>query len=673
MHWLKRIIFFLFLLLVFFIGVGLFINWKYADDLEAYVLDSIRSVVKTEISINDEAEFSLWKDFPLVAVELKDIYVQDSFESDTLLSAKRGFAQLNIFKILNNDFTIEGIKVSDGLLRLKRNQSGKWNFRVWKEPENNEKNVNFSIEILTLENIYLDYDDREIDLNVQFLSQKSRLKGKFTNDNQHFGLSLNGHMPSLNTAGKDRIIDLPLSLVGILNIDAVKNIYTVEMGNAVMAGNEMIWDVEWRKTDGGTNISLKVRANDIDPNILLPHLWPQIPEAITNLQLKGKSDLTVSLEGPFTKENGPELDAQIRMKNGHFRFQNTDINNLNLEGQLYMKDVKQSKAIKLTFNKFDLKTNQGSVQGSGILTDLSNPYISVKSIGTSRIEEILKVAEIKDGISGTGNVSWNLDFSGPLGQDFKTTNEDFKKMSWSGSVSFSEANMSFSEAIPPLTQLTGKVIMTAAKTQIEDCSGNLGHLNFKSQFNILNLKNVLTDSDYPVIISGDVKIETLDVGKLPSEWKFNSKTEGATKKVRTVSLNADVQINKVLYQDFTATAVSGNLLIKDNQLLARNLSFSALGGQTKSELTFSPIATGYVFNLRGYFKDIDISRALLEWNNFGQTTIASDNLKGIASTHIDLTAELNTDYQLLMDKLQVEADIQISDGQLIKFGNAHLA
>ncbi|MFT6027234.1 MAG: hypothetical protein ACI8P5_001494, partial [Bacteroidia bacterium] len=242
MIWIKRIAFVLFLLVVLLASTGLFIFWKYADDLKAYALQGVREAITTEFAFNEDVVLSFWKDFPLVAVEISKIQIEDSFKTDTLLKVEKAFVQFDLIKIVQNKFTIEGIRVTDGFLKLRRNERDEWNFRVWREVESKagKKEVDFRIEILTLDNIHLDYDDRVVDLNIQFLSDKSKLKGRFTNENTRLSLSLSGFMQRLTTTGKDRISELPLNLAGVLNINSKDKIYTVEMGNAILAGNEMV-------------------------------------------------------------------------------------------------------------------------------------------------------------------------------------------------------------------------------------------------------------------------------------------------------------------------------------------------------------------------------------------------------------------------------------------------
>ena len=669
MIWVKRITFILFILVVLLVSLAGFITWKYADDLEAYALEAVRSTIVTDLEFNEDVVLSLWKDFPLVAVEISDIQIQDSFKNDTLIKVDKAFVQFDLIKILQNRFTIEGIRVTDGFIRLRRNDENKWNFRVWKTREvaAEKAKVDFSIEILTLENVHLDYDDRVIDLNIQFQSDKSKIKGRFTDQNQRLGLSLNGFMENLTTVGSNRVVEMPLSLAGVLNINSEDKIYTIEMGNAIMAGNEMVLDAQWTRVDGGTNMEMKVHAGSIEPSVLLPHIWPQMPENIRTLHLKGKSDVIFSLNGPFTKDQGPQLDATIRTSGGSLVFQQTNVSDLNFEGKLYMKDIKRSKAMEITFDSFELKTPNGEVKGKGTLTDLSNPRLRLACTGKSRLEELITVAKVQEEIEGSGAISWTLDFEGPLGKEFQTTIKELKQMRWSGVVNLTNANLKFDEGVPKIEGFSAQIEMKLDKTIVKDCAGKIGHIGFTGEVEIAELKALLTNPDSPLDLTGAVNIQELDVSKLPTEWKFGSSdsNSNSTSRPTTIQLNSSIQT--VIYNDFTAKDVSGSINMKNEVLKIFNLKFKALDGQVSTDLMFRPNGSGYVLEMNPALQNIDMSRALSEWDNFGQNTITSSSLKGKASASLLTTVYLDKNYQVLMDKLEVETDIEISGGQLINF------
>ena len=667
MKWIKPFVLFVILLLLLAIGAVSFVSWKYSDDLKAYAIESVRSVITTEADFDEDVKVSFWSDFPLVAVELSHIRIEDSFGKDTLLNLEKAFVQFDIIKLIQNKITIDGIRVTDGFIRLRRNEKDEWNFRVWKQPESEDpdQKVDFSIEILVLENVLLDYDDRAIDLNIQFKSDRSKIKGRFTNDNQRLGLTLQGYMYSLTTIGAQRIVELPLELAGVLNINNKDKIYTIETGNALLAGNEMVLNAEWKSIEGGTNMEMQVHAGNIEPNRLLPLVWPQVPQNIRNLDLKGSSDIIFTLNGPFKLNSGPRLDATIRMRDGSLVFQNTQVSELNFEGKLLMEDIKRSKAMTVNFEKFDLKTPSGTVAGSGSLTNLNDPVLKLKTNGKTRLEELVRVANIEDEMTASGAISWNILFNGPLGKEFNTTVNELKRMDWSGSVSLMNSNLNFNNGIPELENFNANISMNQGKTSITNCDGKLGHLNFDGNIDIAKLKQILTDENAPVNVTGSMHVKKVDVTRLSEEWKFES--EASSSSDRPIQLQVSTRFDKVLYHDFTATNVAGNLTMKNNSVNIDDLKFNALGGSISSHLAYTPTSSGYLLDLDADLKNIDMTRTLSEWNNFGQESITAANLKGTANATLEADIHLDKNQEVLMDKLRVEASVEVGGGKLIDF------
>lgn len=663
---LKRIVFALVLLVSLLVGTMVFITWKYEDDIKEFALDVVRSAIVTDLQFNENVKLSFWSDFPLVAVEIEDVRIQDSFRTDTLLAVKKGFVQFDLIKLLKNDITIEGIRVTDGFLRLRRSASDQWNFRVWKTPEQTDPNAKteFNIEILTLENIQLDYDDRNVDLNIQFLSEKSKIKGRFTDENQRLGISLNGFMQRLTTIGADRIVDLPLNIAGVLNINSAEKVYTIEMGNAILAGNEMVLDAEWRKLQDGTNMEMKVHAGNIEPASLLPHIWPQMPENIRNLDMTGRADLIFTLNGPFRLNSGPKLDATIRMRDGGLKFQNTNVTNLNFEGALSMEDLKRSKVMKLKFDHFDLKTPSGEVEGNGTLTDLNNPHLKISTTGKSKLEELVTVAGIDSELEASGSITWDIDFEGPLGKDFKTSVNELKQMEWSGNLSLENSEIKFNEGIPTLERFNANVSMNQGKTSVTQCNGKIGHLVFDGNLDVAELKQILTDANHPVNLKGKVHVEQLDISLLPEEWKFETNESASS---RSLSMDMQASFDNIRYKDFNAEAVSGNINMQNDKVDVQGLAMNALGGRISANLNYAPNETGFLLLLDSRLRNIDMSRTLAEWDNFGQRSLTSENLKGRANADIDAQIFLDQEQNIIRNKMVVDANVEVVGGELIKF------
>lgn len=669
MVWFRRILLILLISLITLIASSVVIVWVYGDRMKEFVIDAARSNITTQMGMSDDVRVSFWKDFPRVAVELRDVWVQDSFRTDTLLKAQRVFVQFDIIKVLTDRLVIEGIRVTNGYARIRQNAKGSWNYVVWEESEKETGATDLSIDLLALEDMDVLFVSKSSGVEFDLFAEHAKMKGRFTDDAQNLELTAEGMMRHLTTSNTMWVRNLPFGIKGVLGIKDKGRTVGIEMGNADLAGNELVWSMLWEKLDEGSHIRLKLQGEGISSEELLPLLWPTMPDMVKHLDIHGKSDITLNLEGPLSPKVGPALNATWKLTDGEIVFRALQVRELNFQAELNMANLKRSEDTKLIFSSFSLRTPKGEVSGDGMLNNLLQPYLTIRSKGRSHIEELLTVVSDSSGIEGEGTIAWDIIFEGPLGEKFKTTKTQLRQMQWSGTAQFADVELKMNNGIPPISDFHGQVVMEGADTRITDFSGQLGHLVFDGQLSMKDLREVLSDPNHPLTLTGDVTIEKMDVARLPSEWTMITKGKQTDSKGsgRPISLDATVQVSKVAFKGFSAEKLKGRLTINDRKLEARDLQFKALGGTVAADLKYTPMADGALMYLDADLRSIDISRLLREWDDFGQTTVTSKHLKGTADAELQVQLPLDASDGLMKKGMLVECDLRLSGGELIAF------
>jgi len=220
--------------------LGIVVVWQYGPRVKEFVKTAIHENITTEVSFGEEMDVSLWREFPRLAVGLSDVTVQDAFRTDTLLRAGRVSVQLDIIKVLTDRLVIEGIRVSDGFIRLRQNGKGDWNYLVWKESGSDGTATDLSIDLLALNDVEVDFDSKKSGLSFLLFSEKTKLNGRFKDDDQRIGAGIKGVLTHLTVQGAKRVEELPIDLRAVLHIREQGKTIGVEAGNAVLAGNEFI-------------------------------------------------------------------------------------------------------------------------------------------------------------------------------------------------------------------------------------------------------------------------------------------------------------------------------------------------------------------------------------------------------------------------------------------------
>jgi len=669
MVWLRRILLTLLISLILLVASSIIVVWVYGDRMKEFVIDTARSNITTQMGMSDDVRVSFWKDFPRVAIELRDVWVQDSFRTDTLLKAQRVFVQLDIIKVLTDRLVIEGIRVTNGYARVRQNAKGNWNYVVWEESEKEAGATDLSIDLLALEDMDVLFVSKSTGVEFDLFAQRARMKGRFTNDAQDLELNVQGVLRQLSSSNTLRVRDLPIDISGVLGIQDKGRTVGIEMGNAELAGNEVVWSMLWQQLDEGSHIRLALQGEGISSEELLPLIWPTMPEMVRNLDIHGKSDITLNLEGPLTTKVGPALNATWKLTDGGIVFRALPVKNLNFQAEVNIPDLKRSQDTKIIFNSFSLRTPKGEVSGDGMLNNLVRPYLTIRSKGRSHLEELLTVVSDSSGMEGEGTVAWDIIFEGPLGENFKTTKAELRQMQWSGTAQFADVELKMNNGIPPIADFHGQVVMEGADTRITDFSGQLGHLVFDGQLAMKDLREVLSDPNHPLTLTGDVTVVEMDVAKLPSEWTMMTADKQSASKgnSRPISLDATVEVNKVVFKGFTAEKLKGRLTIIDRKLEATDLQFKALGGTVAADMKYTPTADGALMYVDADLRSIDISRLLREWDDFGQTTVTSKHLKGTADAELQVQLPLDANDGLIRKGMLVECDLRLSGGELIGF------
>ncbi len=662
---LRRIMIVLSVVAVLLLLGGILIVWQYGPRVKEFVRKAVHENIITEVHFDDRMEVSLWREFPRLAVELRNVTVQDAFLTDTLLRAERVFVQIDVIKVLTDQLSIDGIRVTDGFARIRQNAKGEWNYTVWRKSDDRNAKTDLNIDLLALDGILVDFASVRSGLSFTMNSEKTKMNGRFTDADQHLDLSIKGRMEELRTNGVVRVQQLPMELSTVLSIKDKGAMIGVEMGNALLAGNEFVWNLLWRSDEGDSHLKLELHGESILPEQLLPHIWPNMPEPVRNLGIRGRSGITLSIEGPVSGRQGPTLHATWAMTDGELNFRELPVKKIGFVADIDLQDLNRPQEAVFTFESLTLSTPSGQVSGDGQLKDLENPYLTLRSKGRTRLEELLTLIGQQEQLQGKGAITWDIVFEGPLGERFRTTKAELRRMRWTGSLQFSDVQLALGNGLPPLRDLHGQVAMEAAETRITEFSGELGHLVFDGSMDVQQLREVLADSLQPLVLRADVSINEIDVQKLAKEWTVLA--DGKQGSQREVSLAATVNVGRVRHHGFTAQRVKGRIDLAGSSFKARDLSFEALGGTVSADLQYAPAADGAELYVDAALQQIDISRLLREWNDFGQATVTSKHLRGLADADVQLKLPIGKDDKLKVSGMQVEADLRISGGELIGF------
>lgn len=214
--------------------------------------------------------------------------------------------------------------------------------------------------------------------------------------------------------------------------------------------------------------------------------------------------------------------------------------------------------------------------------------------------------------------------------------------------------------------MNGRINFDHEHIQLRDFSGTLNETHFQLNGAVLNYLASWLEGK-PTVIEARVKADRLrleslvdDSGKKGDTYYFNLPA--------SLDLRLDVELDEFTFQNFKAEQVSGKAILAQQILNLEQLKFSTCGGTTKAD---GRIVASYpdkvVFEANLDLNGIDVKTAFNQLDNFGQSFLLARHVKGKLTTHIYLLAETDKTLKINQDKLFVQSDIQILEGELNQF------
>jgi AsmA-like C-terminal region len=211
---------------------------------------------------------------------------------------------------------------------------------------------------------------------------------------------------------------------------------------------------------------------------------------------------------------------------------------------------------------------------------------------------------------------------------------------------------------------------------LSNVSGKVGNSDFLLNGFFKNIITFILFENQPIGIETDLKSKYLDVDELfalgfgrPSQGSSETKKNQYEFKIsRNINLNFNCDVKALRYKRFYATDLKGDLLVKNEMAVSRNIKFNSMGG----DMSFTGIvdaknnkAIDVVSSFR--LNGIDIDSIFYVFENFDQNFLVDKHLKGKANADVSLEFSLNQNLRLYQETLVSDISTSIKGGELNNF------
>ncbi len=644
----------------------------FKDSIIKNFIEAANQNLNTPVKIG-KIDVSVFEKFPQLSIVLTDVSVEDSHEGQyPLLTATRISFQLNPLEVYRGIYSIHGLTIADSETNLKINAQGVNNYTVLKESSGEHKNdsIVFELKNVHLTNTLVRYVDYKRDEDLVFSSK--HLSASIQSANDIYTVQAEGELVTEKLKiektslleGKSFTIktdlvynDLERSLViEPSSLGLKKSAFTVK------------GSYKWKNT---SVIDLTVDGKDSDIQTLLSLLPESASKNFSTYESKGDAYFSASLRGPITATKNPSLSVEFGLTNATITHPDTKskISDASVEGSFATSDITDLRKAVLSLKNIHGTLNSDTFKANLVIQNFIDPEVVLDFNGALDVASLAGLYPIKEIQDISGKLLTDISFEGQLAWlKSKTTAQ---RASTTGVIEMQNLNFLYGPTKLSIKNLNGLLQFNNNDLALSNVSVQAGNSDFLFNGFFKNVITFLLFENQPIGIEADLKSNFLDMDELftigfstdgskPNEYEFSISPN--------VNLNFNCDIQSLRYKQFTARKLQGDLLVKNEVAVSRNINLKTMGGDlslsgivdAKNHKAIDVLTTA---KLNG----IHLDSVFYVFKNFNQDFIEDKHLKGLTTADVTFELTLNEKLKLFPETLIADISTVIKNGELNNF------
>ncbi len=614
-------------------------------------------------------EVSAFDEFPNLAIVLTDVYVEDSHEGEyPLLTAKKVSFTLNTLEVWRGVYRIRGLQIRDSETNLKIDKLGKNNYTIVKSGQGGGGGVSFHLENVKLTNTFVSYIDLASSHHHEFTSAQLTANIKATGDLYHIEAVGDVVTEQIGVGNSIWFSKKIFDINAVVDYDDNGKTVKIEPSQLTMdkAHFEVTGLYEFKEKN---KIDLHTIGKDTDIRLLLSFFPETSVERFRKYQSKGDVYFDLKLKGEISKEKDPFLSAAFGMKNVTVFHPDSKarIEAANFDGSFATPSFSRLKSAELFLSHISGTLNGDPFTGNFSMKNFEDPYINVDFDGELNAADILNFFPIKEINNLSGRIKADVSMYGEI--ELLKKKATAQQVHTEGTIDLKDIGFAMTESRARFTGLNGSMQFNNNDLAMSNLRGKFENTDFVMNGFFKNIVTFLIFENQPVGIEADLKSDFVDVDQL-FEIGFGTDEKGPYKFSisNNLNLNFNYDIKSMKYKRFHPTAVKGDLLVKGQVAVARNIHLKAMDGtidlsgivDAKNPKAIDLISTAK-------FNGIQIDSLFYVFGNFQQDFIDHTHLKGQAFAEISMEATLDETLRIFQETLVADVSATIKNGELNNF------
>ncbi len=661
----RKIIFWLFLLIVLFLTTLVSLIFIYESEVKSAIITELNKHLKAEVKIDPKnIDLTIIKTFPDCSIEFKNVLMLEALnikKRDTLVFAHQLNLHFNIKDLWNKTYNIQKVKLKGGIVKLVVLKNGTNNYTFWKEDKSNvaSDSIRFKLNKVTLENITLNYKDKQTAFKTELEIQSLNFKGNF--NQASYDLSSDGKLDIKNITHQKNAFLKNKELNFSLELAVTNNHYTFKKANLNLNRLALNLSGNFFYTDSLENLKLRYTAPNIDIASVLSLLPEEYKNKINDYESSGNFYANGNIK--YNHKNSYSIISSFGIKNGRVIYtpKSTELSNLNMEGKLNFTNKNSSLEIKNLY----LQLNNDEIQGHCFIRNFSNPEIQLSTQANITLQNLQNFWPIDTLTTLSGNLKLKATVNGLLNDLKDKTLSTKVVLEIDAAVTNLEAQFKGDDKIYGVENCS--ITAKEREVTVHDLKLKRGVSDIKLNGKIPGLFNYLIDRNEPLIIYGNLFSNFIQLEDFMPKTTSTSQGNDNPLIPENVEFKLNAAILKFGFAKFEAQSITGDIEIKKQKAIISDMKLNTMEGEAEINVFADNSKEKLEVVLQSHLKNINVNQLFKQFNNFGQSTLEDKNIKGYATADIDFSGVWNNRLEANYKSIRASSNLNIVHGELINF------
>ncbi|MCD9016800.1 AsmA family protein [Parachryseolinea silvisoli] len=671
----RKIFFYLVLTLVVLLLSLTASVFLFKDKIIRQFIEEANKNLQTPVKIG-QMDVSVFEKFPQISIVLRDVYVEDSHPGQyPLLTASTLAFQLHPLELWRGKYTIRGVQIHNSETNLRIDAKGQNNYTIFKATESDNGTggggVTFELSHVALKKTRFHYVDLHDHKNMTFTSDA--LDASIHSVQNVYHIKAHGQLitETLDIGGSAYLAGKNFTIDSDLAYDDQNRLLTINPSTLKLKKSSFAVRGSYGWQDDNI-IDLTVDGQDTDIQTIVSLLPESATHGLEKYQSKGDVYFSSTLKGVISRRKSPAFSVKFGFDNAtiyHPEYKSR-IEEATLEGSFASGDITDLSKAVLILKNVQGKLNHESFVADFVLQNFNDPEVICHFKGRVDAGSLLDFYPVENVSDVSGYLFADVSFEGKVG--LLKRRATAQKVSTQGTIELQEIRLKFGAGKIPLEGMRGNLQFSNNDLALSNVSGKLGNSDFLLNGFFKNIITFLLFENQPIGIETDLKSNYIDMNQLLAigfgQTTGKQEQEYAFSISKNINLNFNCDVKAMTYKRFHATNLTGDLLVKNEMAVSRNITLHAMGGDmmlsgiidAKNKKAIDVVSTCKV---NGVYLD----SAFYVFENFQQSFIEDKHLRGRAYADVNLEMALKPSLRLFPETLIADIGVSIKGGELNNF------